>query len=337
MSDRVYWRPVLQTDVHRPSDALVLAGGWAWFQTVERLQRGRAPELRPATDLPEAELAALTTPRAPIAGLDWRAPRIMGILNVTPDSFSDGGQFDRAEAAIAGANRMLGDVDIIDIGGESTRPGAQPVAPPEEIARVAPVIRAIADCGLPISIDTRNAATATAALEAGAALVNDVSAMTHDPAMADTVSRGGAPVCLMHSKGDPQTMQNDPRYADVLLDVYDHLAERIAAAEEAGIPRARIIADPGIGFGKTLEHNLALLRRVALFHALGCTVLVGASRKRFIGTLGKAPEATARAPGSLAVASHLVSEGVQLLRVHDTAETAQALRLSRAILGVDDT
>lgn len=334
MTERSYWRPIVQTDPHRPADALTLAGGWAWFRDVEELQRGAAPRRLPANDLPHHVRDVLTTPRAPVAGLAWDRPRLMGILNVTPDSFSDGGQFDRPAAAIAAAQAMQGDVDMIDIGGESTRPGALPVLPQEEAARVLPVIDAVAELGLPISIDTRNAIPAERALQAGAALVNDVSAMTHDPAMAGVVSSAGAPVCLMHAQGDPQTMQDAPHYADVLLDVYDHLAERIAVAEAAGIPRAKIIVDPGIGFGKTLEHNLASLTRVSLFHALGCPVLVGASRKRFIGTLGQAPDAASRAPGSIAVALHAVSQGVQLLRVHDTAETAQALRLSNALLGV---
>jgi dihydropteroate synthase len=205
------------------------------------------------------------------------------------------------------------------------------VPPEQEISRTVPVIEALDGLGVPISIDTRNALTARAGLKAGATLVNDVSALTHDPAMAGAVCESGAPVCLMHAQGDPQTMQDAPRYGDVLLDVYDHLSGRIAAARAAGVPLHRIVVDPGIGFGKTQEHNLALLKRISLFHTLGCPVLVGASRKRFIGTIGLAPEARTRAPGSIAVALHAVAQGVQMLRVHDTAETAQALRLARAL------
>ena len=255
----------------------------------------------------------------------------MGILNVTPDSFSDGGRFDGAAAAASSARAMADDVSMIDIGGESTRPGATPVSVDEEISRTAPVLEALTELDVAKSIDTRNAVTARAALAAGAGLVNDVSAMTHDPGMAAAVAESGAPVCLMHAQGDPQTMQDAPRYEDVVLDVYDQLAARVQAAAAAGIPRARILVDPGIGFGKTLEHNLALLRRLSLFHGLGCAVLLGASRKRFIGTIGQAPEAQNRAPGSIAVALHGVTQGVQLLRVHDTAATAQALRLACAL------
>ena len=255
----------------------------------------------------------------------------MGILNVTPDSFSDGGRFDGTAAAASSARAMADDVSMIDIGGESTRPGATPVSVDEEISRTVPVLEALTELDVAKSIDTRNAVTARAALAAGAGLVNDVSAMTHDPGMAAAVAESGAPVCLMHAQGDPQTMQDAPLYDDVVLDVYDQLAARVQAAAAAGIPRARILVDPGIGFGKTLEHNLALLRRLSLFHGLGCAVLLGASRKRFIGTIGQAPEAQNRAPGSIAVALHGVTQGVQLLRVHDTAATAQALRLACAL------
>jgi dihydropteroate synthase len=207
----------------------------------------------------------------------------------------------------------------------------------DEIARTAPVIGALRDAGVPISIDTRKAGVAQAALAAGAAMVNDVSAFGHDPAMAGTVARAGVPVVLMHAQGDPATMQADPRYGDVLLDVFDHLAARVAAAEAAGVDRARIVVDPGIGFGKTVAHNLALLRRLSLFHALGLPVLLGASRKRFIGSIGGAADTDDRLPGSLAVALAGAAQGVQILRVHDVGETRQALALWRAVTLGDGT
>ena len=327
-----YHRPIPMTDAARPPGAMTLAGGWCWFSHVEVLERGRAPLLVPAAEVPADVLARLTSPRA-FGGLMLDRPRIMGILNVTPDSFSDGGQFLRPEAAMMQARQMAAAADIIDIGGESTRPGAVEVALDEEIARTVPVIAALRAGGLecPISIDTRKAGVAKAALAAGAGIVNDVSAMAFDVGMAGVVAGAGAPVILMHAQGDPATMQADPQYDDVLLDVFDFLAARVAVAEAAGIARDRIAVDPGIGFGKTLQHNLTLLNRLSLFHDLGFPVLLGASRKRFIGTIGAEAEAARRMPGSLAVALAGVAQGMQMIRVHDVAETRQALSLWQAV------
>lgn len=278
-------------------------------------------------------LARLTGARPSLCGLSLDRPRIMGILNVTPDSFSDGGDLDGVAAAVSRARTMVGQADILDIGGESTRPGSDPVPLATEIARTAPAIRAIRDAGIatPISIDTRNAAVAAAALDAGADMVNDVTALRHDPDMAPLVAERGVPVCLMHSRGAPKSMQDDPRYDDVLGEVFDHLGDRIEAALAAGIARDRLIVDPGIGFAKTGAHNLTLLHGLALFHDLGVPVLLGASRKRFIGTIGQAERPKDRLAGSLAVALHSVTKGAQILRVHDTVETRQALRLHLAI------
>lgn len=330
MSD--YFRPIPLTDPAHDPEALRLAGGWCRFSQVEWLRRGAAPRIIPARDLPPGPLARLTAPRAAVGGCDpGQRPLLMGIVNTTPDSFSDGGQYLAQEVAIAHARAMAGDVDLIDIGGESTRPGAQPVPVETEIARTAPVIAALGDLGRLISIDTRKAEVAAAALRAGAGLVNDVSALGFDPALGPLVAEAGVPVCLMHAQGAPETMQDDPRYDDVLLDVYDALAARIAEAEAQGIARARIIVDPGIGFGKTLAHNLALLRRVSLFHGLGVPVLLGVSRKRFIGTIGGAERPADRMPGSVALAVAAVAQGIQILRIHDTAATAQAVRLALAL------
>jgi dihydropteroate synthase len=327
-----YFRPIVRWGTPRPEGALPLAGGPAWFAEAEYLSRGAPPRLVPAADLPEEWRVALTRPRAPLAGLSLDRPRIMGILNVTPDSFSDGGEHFVAEAAVERARAMAAaGANLLDVGGESTRPGSRPLSEADEIARVAPVLSALPSLGLPVSIDTRKAAVARAAAEAGAVIVNDVSALTFDPALAGFCAEAGLPVILMHAQGDPETMQDDPRYDDVLLDVFDALAARIAAAEAAGIPRDRIVADPGIGFGKTVAHNLALIRGIALFHGLGVPVMLGASRKGFIGRISGAPGGAARAPGSIAVALRAVAEGVQLLRVHDVAETAQALALWRAV------
>lgn len=316
---------------------------WAAFAEVRVLHRGAAAD-RPAEVLPADAAAALypeaaaaiqriSAPRTLPMALPIGRPLVMGVVNVTPDSFSDGGQHDEAGPAIGHALDLAeAGADIVDIGGESTRPGAIPVPEEEELARVLPVIEGLIDagCPVPISIDTRKAAVAERALALGAQLFNDVSALTHDPASAG-VARKAPALCLMHAQGDPQSMQANPRYGDVLLDVYDFLSERIAAAEAAGIPRERIVIDPGIGFGKTMEHNLALLRGLPLFQSLGCPLLLGVSRKRFIGTLSGVETAAERVHGSIAAALTAVTQGAHILRVHDVAATVQALRVWRAV------
>ena len=329
-----YFRPLVQIDPARPEGAMSLASGWGWFSHVEVLSRARAVKVISAADLPKSALDALTTTRAPIAGLALDRPRVMGILNATPDSFSDGGRHADPQVAVeAGMAMRAAGVDMLDVGGESTRPGADTVPEDEEIARVRPVIEGLRAAGTgAISIDTRKAAVAEAAVGAGADLVNDVAALTFDPALAPFCAARELPVCVMHAQGDPATMQRDPRYDDVLLDVYDYLADRIAALEAQGIARHNIIADPGIGFGKTLEHNLALLARLSLFHSLGVPILLGASRKRFIGTIGGGEAGADRAPGSIAVALAALSHGIQFLRVHDVAQTIQAIALYRAAM-----
>ncbi len=315
----------------RPDRAVSLAGGWSWFTDVEVLERGRVPVVIPA-DQCDVDLTPLTAARAPIAGLAWHTPHVMGILNVTPDSFSDGGQH-AGDAATAHAQRMVQEgAAMIDVGGESTRPGAETVDPQDEIARTAPAIAAMRAAGIdtPVSIDTRKAAVAAAALDAGADIVNDVAGLTYDTALAPLCAARGAPVCVMHAQGDPATMHHDPQYDDVLLDVYDYLSGRIAELTAQGIARDRIIVDPGIGFGKTLDHNMVLLNRLSLFHGLGAPILLGVSRKRFIGTLAAEPDAAKRGPGSVGVALAALGQGVQLIRAHDVALHTQAIALWRA-------
>jgi len=327
-----YFRPLAQTGTARPNDAVSLAGGQTWFTHAQHLTRAGSQGFVHVSDLPDLWRDRLTSARPNIAGLSFEAPRIMGILNVTPDSFSDGGKFNAPEAALARALALVAEgADIIDIGGESTRPGATYVPVNEECARTVPVIEGIrAGANVPISIDTRKAQVGQAALKAGADLINDVSAFTFEPELAGVTAKAGAPVCLMHAQGDPTTMQDAPHYENVLLDVFDFLEERIQAAEALGIARRQIIADPGIGFGKNIDHNLALLQNISLFHGLGVPVLLGASRKKFIGTLGDAPQAEKRAPGSIAVALSAIAQGVQIIRAHDVAETRQAMVLFAA-------
>ncbi|WP_456389485.1 dihydropteroate synthase [Profundibacter sp.] len=330
----MYYRPIPMQGVARPANARQIAGGWCWFDRVEKITRGGRRELIAIEEVPAEVLAQITTPRTDIAGLSFDTPRIMGILNVTPDSFSDGGDFSAPEAAMKHARDMVIDgADILDIGGESTRPGADVVPIDLEISRTAPVISAIrSEMQTPISIDSRNARAAQAAISAGADLINDVSALSHDAEMVKLAVDTASPVCLMHARGVPKTMQSSPRYKDVLLDVYDHLQTRIMVVEAAGIPRSRIMIDPGIGFGKRSEHNLVLLRDISLFHSLGCVILLGASRKKFIGDITGTQSAKDRTFGSVAVAILAVTQGVQMMRVHDIKSTKQAISMQMAII-----
>ena len=335
--DPLRYRPLPQTGRARPPGALPLAGGWCWFDRVEVLRRGQPPAFLAATDLPDAVLHRLTAPRPAVMGLCMDRPRVMGILNVTPDSFSDGGAYLARELALAHARAMLAaGAEIVDVGGESTRPGAAAVPSEEEMDRVLAVVSALAPMTA-VSIDSRKAAVAAAALSAGARMVNDVSALAFDPEMAAVVAASDAPVCLMHARGTPETMQRQISYDDLLLAVYDFLEERLAAAEAAGIPRDRVVLDAGIGFAKTAAQNVMLIRNMALFHGLGCPLLLGASRKRFIGLIGSDGDGSgaprARVPGSVAAALAGVAQGVQILRVHDVDPTVQALRLWCAASG----
>ena len=330
------YRPLPQSGSPRPDGAFDLAGGPLWFDTLVEHRPGGTRRID-ANSAPASARRDLTPPRAALAGVTLDRPRIMGVLNVTPDSFSDGGRHERLEDAVAqGLSLVAAGADLLDIGGESTRPGAEPVPAADEIARVVPAIAALRAAGLtaPVSIDTRKAEVARAAFRAGADIFNDVSALSWDPDSLAFAAECGGPVCLMHAQGDPRTMQAAPAYDDVLLDVYAFLEDRVAAARAAGISRDRIIVDPGIGFGKSVEHNLDLIRGLSIFHGLGCALLLGASRKRFIGTVADAPDAAARGPGSIAVALEGLRQGAQVIRVHDVDETRQAVALWSALNGV---
>lgn len=320
-----------------------LAGGPLAFAMMEvivrrldgHIARASGPLIEIANWDPAAHwLDALSRPRRPFAGFAIDKPAIMGIVNVTPDSFSDGGDFlDHANAIAQGTALLDAGADILDIGGESTRPGADPVSPEEEIRRVVPVVRHFAGRGAKVSIDTRHAAVMAAALEAGAAIINDVTALTGDPESLGIAARSAVPVVLMHMKGEPRTMQRAPDYLDVSTDVYAYLAERVAVCLEAGIRPENLCVDPGIGFGKTVAHNLEVLRHTALFHGLGLPVLIGLSRKGFIGALSRKEPPKDRLAGSLAGALASLGQGAQIVRVHDVAETYQARALWLALEG----
>lgn len=356
----LYLRPLgLVPFSAKPSDTgfsglLPLCGGMPFgFSALEIIKRdGVRIERRRAalaeiwdSDAGGAYLAAgdildrLTLPRRRIAGLSLERPQIMGVVNVTPDSFSDGGLLADTKAAVTLGLRLAAEgASIIDIGGESTRPGSDATPIAVELERVIPVIEElVARTDALISIDTRKAEVMHRAIRAGAGMINDISALSHDPDALPAAAESDLPVCLMHALGDPKTMQDDPRYVDVLTDVYDTLAGRMAACAEAGIPRERILVDPGIGFGKTFAHNLDLLSGLTLFHGLGCPILLGASRKRLTGVISGEKEAGKRVLGSVGAALAGAAQGVQVVRVHDVKETRQALDVFMAsLLGIHD-
>jgi dihydropteroate synthase len=352
-NSRTYFRPTAFVDAPFGHDGRVarLAGGLVWFSAVEVVTMEGAvrvsSELVSVEALPDrlgsldADAAAvwerLTSARAPLTlgsrTVRFDQPQVVGILNVTPDSFSDGGlHSDPQVASDFGFAMSQAGAAIVDVGGESTRPGATTIWEQDEIVRVLPAVQRLAASGTAVSIDTRKAAVMEAALGAGAALVNDVSALAYDPLSAGVVARAGCPVVLMHHQGSPETMQDAPRYGrPVLFEVYDWLEARIAAAVAAGIARDRIVVDPGIGFGKNVQHNLQILNGLALLHGLGCPVMLGASRKRMIGALSNEAAADARLGGSIALALKGIEQGAQLLRVHDVPETVQAVRVWRGL------
>jgi len=332
-------------------EAIRLGGGFVYasrFALIERAggkvvsrQRYSVSELRAAlSGLPEAvqqQWDNLQRNHEPLQcgarTIRLDQPQVMGILNVTPDSFSDGGQFmDDPEIAHAHAAAMVeAGAAIIDVGGESTRPGAAAVWEGDELKRVIPAIERLAGMGAAISTDTRRTAVMEAALAAGAHIINDVSALRHDPRSLEFAARAGVPVVLMHAPGEGEDLHADGKYGDVVLDVFDWLGARRDAAIAAGIPREKIVLDPGVGFGKSVADNLALINALPLFHALGQPILLGASRKRMIGALSNEAPAHQRLGGSIALAVKGMEAGVQLLRVHDVPETVQALHVWRGM------
>ncbi len=344
--DRLYLRPAGLVPLARAPERAALrplAGGPLGFAAMELIARRPsrvtdrtmvpAPALQQWANGQDAAVAArietclglIAAGRGPVTGLALDAPRVMGIVNVTPDSFSDGGNFaDPATAAAHGRALVAAGADILDIGGESTKPGAQEVPAEVQVARVVPVIESLADSGAVLSIDTRSAAVMRAAVAAGAAIINDVSALSHDPAALATARELAVPVILTHMRGAPETMADHAQYDDVSLDVFDELECHVEACIAAGIPRERLIIDPGFGFAKTRAQNVVLLSELALLHGLGCALAVGASRKSFAPGHARIPTRE-RLPASLAAAFAAADQGAQILRVHDVRETCQML------------
>jgi dihydropteroate synthase len=341
----IHLRPVQFVDTpigHEDGSVARLAGGMQWFaayEVIEGRTRQTVPVAKVAT-LGEraAHLhAAIASPRTALElgerTLRFDQPLVAGILNITPDSFSDGGKHvdDPAAAAAAGIDMAAAGATMIDVGGESTRPGAPAVWEGDEIARLVPVVERLARAGALVSVDTRKAAVMEATLAAGAHIVNDVAALLWDDRALDVVAESGCPVVLMHSPDPLKGGHGDGDYTNVLTDVFDWLETRIAAVVAGGVEQSRIMVDPGIGFGKTLAENLALLNGLAIFHGLGCPIMLGASRKRLIGALSNEASVSQRLAGSLALAVKGAEAGVQILRVHDVAETVQAIKIWRGL------
>ena len=328
-----YFRPIVRTGSPRSKNSIFLAETNYWVSEAEEIKFGNKTKLVSISDVPDWWKKRWLKKRSVILGMEFGFPKLMGILNVTPDSFSDGGNHVELDAALNQAKFMEENgVDIIDIGGESTRPGALTVPISEEIMRIEPVINGIsARSKIPISVDTRKAGVASAAHKAGASMVNDVSGFTFDPDLLPYCSKYKLPVCVMHMKGSPENMQNNPKYENVLIEVFDFLEKQIGRLVKAGISRDQIIADVGIGFGKNIEHNLALIKNISLFHGLGVPLLLGVSRKSIISNVAKVEKTSDRVHGSIALAISALGQGVQLFRVHDVAETRQAFDLWVAI------
>ena len=328
-----YFRPIVRIGSPRSKNSIFLAETNYWVSEAEEIKFGKKTKLVSINDVPDWWKKRWLKKRSDILGMEFGFPKLMGILNVTPDSFSDGGNHVELDAALNQAKFMeQNGVDIIDIGGESTRPGALTVPILEEIKRIEPVINGISSRSkIPISVDTRKSDVASAARKAGASMVNDVSGFTFDTNLLSFCSKYKLPVCVMHMKGSPENMQNNPKYKNILIDVFDFLENQIGVLVQAGISRDHIIADVGIGFGKNKGHNLTLIKNISLFHGLGVPLLLGVSRKSIISNVARVEKMSDRVHGSISLAISALGQGVQLFRVHDVAETKQAFDLWVAV------
>lgn len=352
---KTYLRPTgfVESPQRHDGESLRLAGTMIWFSQIEYIQRDATSTQRRLVSVSgwDAFTASLSdTDRercallleniaAPRAALQMGArtirldqPHVMGIINATPDSFSDGGKiFDADVAADAAFKMSSAGAAIIDVGGESTRPGAALIWEGEELGRVEPLIRKLAGAGTAISIDTRKASVMEGAIKAGATMINDISALLYDDRALEVAQASNVPVVLMHAPSQSSDPHKDGVYDDVVCDVFDWLEQRVLVVEAAGISRDRILVDPGIGFGKSLSENLSIINNLSMYHALGCTILFGASRKRLIGALSNEAAADERLGGSIFLAMKAVEQGAQIVRVHDAAETVQAIQVWRGL------
>ena len=328
-----YFRPIIRTGSLRSEKSIFLAKTNYWISEAEEIKFGEKTKLVSINDVPDWWKKRWLKKRSDILGMEFGFPKLMGILNVTPDSFSDGGSHIKLATALNQAKFMEENgADIIDIGGESTRPGALTVPILEEIKRIEAVIKRISDRSkIPISVDTRKSEVASAARKAGASMVNDVSGFTFDPKLLPYCLKHELPVCVMHMQGSPENMQNNPKYENIVIEVFNFLENQIGTLVQAGISRDHIIADVGIGFGKNIGHNLTLIKNISLFHGLGVPLLLGVSRKSIISNVAKVEKPSDRVHGSISLAISALGQGVQVFRVHDVAETRQAFDLWVAV------
>ena len=325
-----YFRPIINFENIYPTDAIFLGSTRLWFNSVKVFERGKDSIIINAKDIPNKVKLNLVEKREAICGIQKRSPLVVGVLNRTPDSFSDGATSTKKNDLIIQVDEMINEgADIIDIGGESTRPNFETILPNVEINRIELALKLIRDSypKLPISIDTRKSSVAEYALDRGAKILNDVSSLTFDNECINIVKRHESYICLMHNSGDGKNLHNKVLGKDFLIDIFDYLKERIQFAELNGISKSKIIIDPGIGFGKTEEQNLGIIANISLFHTLGCPILVGASRKKFIGDITEVDIPANRMLGSIIIAGELAKQGVQLIRVHDVKETNQIINI----------
>ncbi len=333
-----YFFPELLGIVSGLKKPFYLGGTKARFDCFRIVERGKPSKIIPATQVPKKVLEPFVRKRSSALGLDSNKINIMGVLNVTPDSFYDGRKgFKESDFIKKGFDLINAGLDILDVGGESTRPGAKELSVHMEKQRVSNVIREIKKTfpKVIISIDTRKSEVAKAALKAGASIINDISGLTFDKEILSVASEYGSGICIMHSKGLPENMQNQPSYENILLDIYDFLGEKLNQAKKAGISEEKIILDPGIGFGKSLSHNKTLIKNLGLFHGLGCPIMIGLSRKSFIGEIVGELDPSKRLGGSLAALLTAVSRGTHLVRVHDVNETKQAIEVWNSLAEIE--
>ena len=325
-----YFRPIMCTESVLPADAIFLGSTRLWFNSVKVFERDKTPVVINIADAPVDVKSQLSENQYTILGAERNPPLVMGVLNLSPDSFSDGSQVYRHNDLLKRINRMINDgVDIIDIGGESTRPGFVTISPDEEINRIEEALKIIrkTNPNMLVSIDTRKALVAEHALSRGARIFNDVSSLNFDVDSLEVAKKFDAYICLMHNSGSGEDLHKKIMGKDFLLDIFDYLRERVDFVVSRGISRSRIIIDPGIGFGKTEEQNLSILANISLFHTLGCPILVGVSRKRFIGNITGEDNPADRLIGSVLMAGEAIKQGVQVVRVHDIKETSQMIKI----------
>ena len=329
---REYYRPQVQLDAQRPPNSLLICGGKFWFDQVEVITRSGSLGYRHVKEFPPQFFDEITSRRSALGNLNFKQPIIMGIVNLTPDSFSDGGKFNTKKRGINHAIKLHKEgADLIDIGGESTRPGSKVVNKKDEWNRINEILKTVVN-KIPISLDTRKSEIMESGIKLGVKLINDVSGLSFDPKTIGVLKKYKIPFVIQHAIRTPENMQKNPKYNNELLDIYDFFEEKIKILRSKGIKHNNIILDPGIGFGKKLKHNMNLIRSISIFHSLGFPILVGNSRKRFIKDISKKNDSYTRIGGTISSSLYLMMQGVQILRIHDVNEVKQGIKVFNEIV-----